>query len=88
LPDECTATGRVREVVYVGAFTRYIVDLDVGGELVVLQQNLTMSSMEVLEARGRAVRLLWNRQHNRTITETERRPAAAQDEKTQLEGEG
>ena len=88
LPDECTATGRVREVVYVGAFTRYIVDLDVGGELVVLQQNLTMSSMEVLEARGRAVRLLWNRQHNRTITEAERGPAAAQNEKTQLEGEG
>jgi putative spermidine/putrescine transport system ATP-binding protein len=86
--DQFTATGHVREVVYVGAFTRYIVDLDVGGELVVLQQNLTMSSMEVLEARGRAVRLLWNRQHNRTITEAERGPAATQDTKTQLEGEG
>ncbi len=64
-PDEASASGRVREVVYVGAFTRYTVDLDAGGELVVLQQNLTMSSMEVLEARGRPVRLLWNRQHNR-----------------------
>ncbi len=80
-PDEWTATGRVREVVYVGAFTRYTVALDAGGELVVLQQNLTMSSMEVLEARGRPVRLLWNRQHNRTITE------AGQNTKTPLEGE-
>ena len=68
--DEWTATGRVREVVYVGAFTRYLVDLEGGGELVVLQQNLAMSSMEVLEARGTAVRLIWNRQHNRLLAET------------------
>ena len=34
------ATGHVREVVYLGALTRYIVTLDVGGELVVMQQNL------------------------------------------------
>jgi hypothetical protein len=32
-----------------------------------LQQNLTMSSMDVLQARGRAVRLFWNRQHSREI---------------------
>jgi hypothetical protein len=54
-------------VVYVGAFTRYVVDLDAGGELVVLEQNLTMSSMDVLQARGRQVRLFWNRQHSRAI---------------------
>jgi putative spermidine/putrescine transport system ATP-binding protein len=87
-PDESTATGRVREVVYVGAFTRYVVDLDDGGELVVLQQNLTMSSMEVLQARGRPVRLLWNRQHNRTISEAGRGAEAGHDTKTDLEGEG
>ena len=39
--SQCTATGRVREVVYLGAITRYIVELDDGGELVVMQQNLT-----------------------------------------------
>jgi hypothetical protein len=33
----------------------------------VLQQNLTMSSMDVLQARGRHVRLFWNRQHSRVI---------------------
>jgi putative spermidine/putrescine transport system ATP-binding protein len=66
-----TATGHVKEVVYVGAHTRYLVELDVGGELVVLQQNLTMSSMEALEVKGNAVRLIWNRQHNRQVTERE-----------------
>jgi len=65
--DEVSALGVVRDVVYVGAFTRYVVELDAGGELVVLQQNLTMSSMDVLQARGRRVRLFWNRQHSRVI---------------------
>ena len=67
-PNEVAAQGVVQEVVYVGAFTRYIVQLDAGGELVVLEQNLTMSSMDVLQARGRRVRLFWNRQHSRAIT--------------------
>ena len=65
--DEVAAAGLVQDVVYVGAFTRYTVQLDAGGELVVLQQNLTMSSMDVLQARGRRVRLFWNRQHSRVI---------------------
>jgi putative spermidine/putrescine transport system ATP-binding protein len=63
-PDETSATGHIREVVYVGPDTRYIVALDAGGELVVTQQNLATSSMEALAAQGRAVRLVWKRQHN------------------------
>jgi putative spermidine/putrescine transport system ATP-binding protein len=66
-PTEASLTGKVRDVVYLGAHTRYIVDLDAGGELVVLQQNLAQSSMEALEVRGRPVRLAWDRQHSRTI---------------------
>ena len=31
--DENAATGRIRDVVYAGMFTRYVVDLDDGGEL-------------------------------------------------------
>ena len=61
--DEQSALGRVREVVYLGSDTRYIVALDVGGELVVTQQNLETSSMEALAAQGRPVRLIWRRQH-------------------------
>jgi putative spermidine/putrescine transport system ATP-binding protein len=67
---ECTAKGHVREVVYLGAHTRYIVDLDAGNELVVLQQNLATSSMEALQVMGRPVRLIWNRQFNRPVEET------------------
>lgn len=66
-PDECTATGHVREVVYLGALTRYIVSLDAGGELVVVQQNLATSSMEALQVQGQAVRLVWSRHNNRPV---------------------
>jgi putative spermidine/putrescine transport system ATP-binding protein len=49
--------------VYLGSDTRYFVGLDVGGELVVTQQNLQTSSMQALAAQGRAVRLIWKREH-------------------------
>jgi len=68
--DDCTATGHVREVVYVGALTKYIVDLDEGGELVVFRQNLATSSMEALQVRGRAVRLTWSRKNIRLVEST------------------
>ena len=68
-PDRCSASGHVREVVYLGAITRYIVQLDVGGELVVMQQNLTTSSMEALQVRGKAVLLVWERRNNRSVEE-------------------
>ena len=61
--DELSALGEVRDVVYLGSDTRYLVTLDDGGDLVVTQQNLETSSMEVLAAKGRAVRLIWHRRH-------------------------
>ena len=66
--SECSVNGTVRDVVYVGAFTRYMVTLDGGGELVVVQQNLGVSSMQALQVRGRSVTLIWERAHNRPIT--------------------
>jgi putative spermidine/putrescine transport system ATP-binding protein len=63
-PDEISAPGRIRHVVYLGADTRYYVALDAGGELVVTQQNLATSSMEALATQGKAVRLIWKRQHS------------------------
>ena len=56
-------TGRIRDVVYVGMFTRYIVELDSGGELTVVRQNLETSSQEALESRGKRVRLDWRPEH-------------------------
>ena len=55
--------GRIRDVVYVGMFTRYIVELDSGGELSVVKQNLEASSQDALESRGRRVRLEWRPEH-------------------------
>jgi putative spermidine/putrescine transport system ATP-binding protein len=69
-PSHRTATGRVREVVYLGAITRYIVELDAGGELAVMQQNLETSSMEALQVRGKAVRLRWDRSNDRPVEAT------------------
>ncbi len=63
MADEQSTLGKVREVVYLGSDTRYIVRLDAGGELVVTQQNLQTSSMQALAAQGRAVRLIWKREH-------------------------
>jgi putative spermidine/putrescine transport system ATP-binding protein len=60
---EDSAAGTVREVVYVGSGTRYVVDLDAGGSLVALQQNLRTSSMDVLAMRGKRVRLVWRKEH-------------------------
>jgi putative spermidine/putrescine transport system ATP-binding protein len=51
--------GRISDVVYVGMVTRYIVQLDAGGELMVVRQNLETSSQDVVEARGKIVRLEW-----------------------------
>ena len=57
----------MREVVYLGSATRYIVDLDAGGELTVMRQNLETSSQEALEDQGKRVRLTWRRSTPTTI---------------------
>ena len=61
--------GAVREVVYVGMITRYVVDLDSGGELVVVRQNLETSSQEALAEQGKRVRLSWRPEHTYEIKE-------------------
>jgi putative spermidine/putrescine transport system ATP-binding protein len=61
--DEQAVSGHVHDVIYLGSDTRYVVELEVGGELVVTEQNLQTSSMEALVAHGRPVRLIWKRQH-------------------------
>jgi putative spermidine/putrescine transport system ATP-binding protein len=68
-PDEIGAPGRVRQVVYLGPDTRYHVALDAGAELVVTQQNLATSSMDALAQQGRAVRLIWRREHNLSVAD-------------------
>jgi putative spermidine/putrescine transport system ATP-binding protein len=68
VPDgACSALGRIRDVVYLGMHTRYQVVLDGGGELTVVAQNLDGTSTEALAAKGRSVRLIWQRRHNQAI---------------------
>ena len=62
-------SGTIREVVYVGMVTRYVVDLDSGGELVVVRQNLETSSQDALAEQGKRVRLSWRPEHTYAIEE-------------------
>jgi putative spermidine/putrescine transport system ATP-binding protein len=70
MTDEASGEGEagtVREVVYVGMITRYVVDLDSGGSLSVVQQNLETSSQEALSQQGKRVRLSWRPEHTYEI---------------------
>ena len=68
MPDGyCSVSGRIRDVVYLGMYTRYLVELDGGIDLTVVRQNLDETSMDVLANRGRPVLLTWQREHNRQI---------------------
>jgi len=59
--------GRIRDVVYAGMVTRFFVELDRGGELQVVRQNLETSSTEAQDARGRQVLLEWRPEHQLEI---------------------
>ena len=61
--DVCIATGVVAEVVYLGASTHSVVDLDAGGRLTVLRQNLDSPSIRSQGRRGELVTLSWQRTH-------------------------
>lgn len=56
------APGVIREVEYLGPSTRFLVDLDAGAQLVVLQQNLEQSAIEVESLRGKKVSLSWDKE--------------------------
>jgi putative spermidine/putrescine transport system ATP-binding protein len=64
---EIVANGTVRDIVYLGLYTRYLVELEGGGDLVVVEQNLKTTSMDVLTLKGQRVRLSWKKEHMRAI---------------------
>jgi putative spermidine/putrescine transport system ATP-binding protein len=51
--------GTIRDVSYAGMITRFLVDLDAGGELQVVRQNLETSSAEDQAQRGLKVKIGW-----------------------------
>ena len=66
-PGAHVESGQIRDVVYIGMVTRYAVELDDGGTLMVIRQNLETTSSEALEARGQRVRLAWRPEHTYAI---------------------
>lgn len=65
--DACSAQGIIRDVVYLGLHTRYLVDIGDGVDLIVVQQNLETTSMSVLAVKGHPVKLIWARAFNHPI---------------------
>jgi len=72
-PGARVETGRIRDVVYVGVLTRYIVDLDAGGELVVARQN--EQAPAATHDRGKTpARIAWLPDQTITISQGEDAP--------------
>ena len=63
--DTFSIQGKVRDVVYLGLYTRYLIELEGGGDLVVVEQNLKTTSMDVMKIKNQNVRLFWNKEHVR-----------------------
>lgn len=63
LPGAVMAEGMVQNVVYLGLNTRYLIRLDGGDMLAVVQQNLATSSIDVHATRGERCRVQWQAEH-------------------------
>ena len=68
---DCHASGTVRESLYAGPTTRFVVELDGGGELMVVRQNARTSFEDAEALRGRRVNLVWGQEYTRVISTTE-----------------
>jgi putative spermidine/putrescine transport system ATP-binding protein len=64
-PDCCAVDGRVRDVVYLGATSRYVVEVAHGGRLTVLRPNVDGAPVVAHEAAP--VRLVWPRRHQQPL---------------------
>jgi putative spermidine/putrescine transport system ATP-binding protein len=61
-PGMVVEPGQVKEVIYVGMSTRYVVHLDRGEHLVAVRQNMDASG-DARRFEGRPVRLAWTQDH-------------------------
>jgi putative spermidine/putrescine transport system ATP-binding protein len=71
-----TEPGRIRHVAYAGMITRFFVQLDAGGELQVVRQNLESSSADALERIGEQVVVGWRPEHIVAVGPTTERGAS------------
>jgi putative spermidine/putrescine transport system ATP-binding protein len=66
--QDCRASGTVRDSMYAGPITRFVVALDGGGELMVVRQNAQTGFEDAQALRGRQVTLVWPRDYTRVIS--------------------
>ncbi len=59
--------GTIRDLVFLGATTRYTVTLDTGGEMIVIAQNRGKRWEEVSVQRGRKVSLVWRHEDSHEL---------------------
>ncbi len=78
----CVAPGVVREVVYLGASTHSVVELDAGATLTVSHQNSDSTIDAALERRDQRVVLTWRRDHLVSLGGSEPAPVASPEEET------
>jgi putative spermidine/putrescine transport system ATP-binding protein len=69
--DHCVAVGTVADVVYLGDATRFLVDLDAGGRLTAMRQNLETDADGAAAYRGSRIRLRWHQRHNVRLPSSE-----------------
>ncbi len=77
LAEPVRASGTVSAVAYLGSVTHYVVDLETGGTLTVLRQNLHGSADQALSHQGQRVDLGWADEHIITLTSATTTPATA-----------
>lgn len=64
-PDKNTiaVNGVIRDAIYLGLYTRYLVEIEGGVDIVVVEQNLKSTSTDALAQKGRSVKLSWQSEH-------------------------
>ena len=67
--DSIVAEGVVVDLLYFGVNTRFVLDIDGGQQLTVVEQNLALHGREVATRRGARLRVAWRRQHMHRLTE-------------------
>jgi putative spermidine/putrescine transport system ATP-binding protein len=66
--EMCAVDGEIRDTVYLGMHTRYLIQLPQGGEMTVVEQNRMIGPDPSPTASGGAVRLLWPKAANNPLS--------------------
>jgi len=59
--------GRIAEIAYAGMVTRYTVELEAGGTLQLVRQNVDSASPDAFAAQGKTVLVGWRPEHAATV---------------------